>query len=156
MDIVGTPPIRRDLFWTAKVAAAISWLLIPAQALGVNVAIFDWSSLRLPAILLMVAGLLVMGVAGKYLGSSTRVGLPREATQLKTSGVYRFSRNPMYFALFLVCLGSCLYAPHWVNFAATAVTIAIHHRIVRAEEKFLVVRFGPAWRDYAARVRRYV
>ena len=45
----------------------------------------------------------------------------------------------------LVLLAACL-----------LVTAIVHHRIVLAEERFLERRFGRAWLDYRARVRRYL
>lgn len=62
----------------------------------------------------------------------------------------------MYLGAFLICIGSCLYSMHIVNFALCILGIAIHHRIVLREEKFLNERFGEQWLTYRQRVPRYI
>ena len=153
---VGTPTIHPALFVLSKVAVFGSWVLALLRRFDV------WApSTRLPALpgiaaVLALLGLVILAVALAALGLSTRVGLPAEGTRLRTDGIYRFSRNPMYVAVYLICTAAMLYAPHWSVILASLVGCVLHHRIVLAEEKFLEARFGQAWRDYRARVRRYL
>ena len=44
----------------------------------------------------------------------------------------------------------------WKAFLLGLAAVGVHHRIVLAEEKFLLERFGRAYCDYAARTRRYL
>jgi protein-S-isoprenylcysteine O-methyltransferase Ste14 len=155
-DILGRPTIHPALFVLSKLAVLLSWLLVAAKLTGL------WSPSTLfpalPSIAgpLFALGLAVIVLAIPMLGPSVRVGLPREETRLRTGGLYRFSRNPMYVGVYLLCIASVLYVPHgWV--IACALTGAfLHHRIVLAEETFLEARFGDAWRGYRAKVRRYL
>jgi protein-S-isoprenylcysteine O-methyltransferase Ste14 len=89
------------------------------------------------------------------LGTSLRIGLPREETALVTSGIYGLSRNPIYLAIFCLLGASLLYAFSWVNLAAVLISVALHHRIVLAEETYLVNRFVE-YSSYKRRVRRYL
>jgi protein-S-isoprenylcysteine O-methyltransferase Ste14 len=84
------------------------------------------------------------------------MGLPDEETELRTAGIYRISRNPMYVGFLLTGLASCLYAPHPLNFVLLIVFVLIHHQIVIAEEEFLIRRFKEDWLEYRFRVRRYL
>jgi protein-S-isoprenylcysteine O-methyltransferase Ste14 len=43
-----------------------------------------------------------------------------------------------------------------IALALALFSIAVHHRIVLAEERFLAGAFGPAYQDYCHRVRRYL
>lgn len=105
---------------------------------------------------LALAGLLTVVAASRWLGRSLRIGLPRGPTQLRTGGLYRFSRNPIYLGVYLVALGGVLYTPHPVVVVSAIVTVWLHHRIVLAEERFLERRFGDDWREFRRRVPRYL
>ncbi len=106
--------------------------------------------------MLAAAGLLLLILGFASLGRSVAVGLPEEETHLKTGGVYRFTRNPMYLGGYIICLGSCLYTPHLLNILFAATAIGVHHLIVTREEQFLTQRFGLQWLDYSRRVPRYL
>lgn len=156
MTWLGRPPIPRLPFALGKLAIAASWAFLAAHFVGLGPAIPAPLALRVAAACLLAVGLPLFVVAMWQLGRSLRVGLPDEPTELETAGLYAHSRNPIYVAVFLVCTASSLYWPHPVNVACTLAAMAIHHRIVLAEERFLEQRFGQQWRSYAARVRRYV
>lgn len=153
--LIGTPPINPVLFAIGKAAVAVAWALPIIQFFGVPIRRSDAWLLPLVAAL-VVAGLMVMALASRSLGSSLRVGLPTDATALKTSGIYRFTRHPIYIALFLLSLASCLYCPHPVVIVCAVLGAVVHHRIALGEESFLEKRFGSAWLDHKARVPRYL
>ncbi|WP_082305005.1 isoprenylcysteine carboxylmethyltransferase family protein [Persicobacter sp. CCB-QB2] len=91
-----------------------------------------------------------------YLGSSLRFGLPREQTKLKTSGPYRFSRNPIYLGLYLIIFAAALALNLWWAWAIAILNFIVYHRIIQAEESFLAEKFGDPYRDYCQSVRRYL
>jgi protein-S-isoprenylcysteine O-methyltransferase Ste14 len=62
----------------------------------------------------------------------------------------------MYVGFFCMWLASSLYVMNPVVWLLSLFAVAVHHLIVRREEAFLARRFGAAWDDYRARVRRYV
>jgi len=154
---LGTPTIDKFLFISGKIALFISW------GLFMNKALFPKSGyIPVPAFLSWGATLLLwigtgIVIAAFYsLGESLKVGLPIEETKLKTHGIYRFSRNPLYAGVCLINIASCLYFPDLVNIVFTIFGLYIHHQIVIGEEKFLESRFGSAWEEYHDKVRRYV
>jgi protein-S-isoprenylcysteine O-methyltransferase Ste14 len=153
---MGQAPIPIVPFVAGKLAIAVSWAFMVARFLGWGPATPGPLVARVGAALLLAVGVPLFVAATFHLGQSLRVGLPDEATELKTGGLYAFSRNPIYLAVFLTCAASCLYWPHPLNIACAVLAIAVHHVIVLAEERFLSQRFGQAWQRYAARVRRYV
>ncbi len=75
---------------------------------------------------------------------------------LRQSGLYRFSRNPMYVAYFLFFLGCALLtrSPVWLAFVLVFQVSA--HWIVLSEERWCAQMFGDAYLAYAKRVRRYL
>jgi len=83
---------------------------------------------------------------------------PREpTTALVVSGPFRFSRNPLYVALTLMYAGLAVVAnAFWVLVLLVPVLLVLHSGVVRREERYLEAKFGEAYRQYRARVRRYL
>jgi protein-S-isoprenylcysteine O-methyltransferase Ste14 len=76
---------------------------------------------------------------------------------LVTSGPYRFSRNPMYVAVFVILLGWWLLWDRTVLLIyALGVLCAFHLRVVLAEEPWAARRFGAQWEAYRDRVPRWL
>lgn len=153
--IFGTPTINPALFAMGKLSLVVIVAAPLAQLAGLRLAA-PVPGMTIPAAVLAAAGLLILAVALRELGSSLRVGLPAEETVLKTSGIYRFSRHPIYLAMFILCIAAVLYCPHPAVIAAAIVAAAIHHLIALGEERFLERRFGRAWTEHKARVPRYL
>jgi protein-S-isoprenylcysteine O-methyltransferase Ste14 len=156
MDPLGKSPIPVPLLILGKAAMAGSLLFFALKRTVAGALVFESALVQIIGIVLAGVGALVVILGFVSLGSSVSVGLPREKTRLRTHGVFRMTRNPLYFGAFLACIGSCLYAPHIVNFILCALTMVIHHRVVLKEEEWLEKQFGPKWLDYRRRVRRYV
>lgn len=72
-------------------------------------------------------------------------------------GLYRFSRNPMYVAVFLILCGWALgFRSRALWIYAGAVLVGFHLRVVLFEEPWLVRTHGEAWKRYRARVPRWL
>ena len=82
---------------------------------------------------------------------------PDAASSLVTSGVYRFTRNPMY-------LGLCLWLLAWACFLSSALAflgpilfiLYINRFQIVPEETALSRIFGAAFSNYQAKVRRWL
>jgi protein-S-isoprenylcysteine O-methyltransferase Ste14 len=155
VDPIGKSPISLPLLVIGKTAMITCWCFFLVKSLNIAGMVYDSAVTRAVGVLLFAAGLVLVMLAFVSLGASLSVGLPEGRTELKTGGVYRMTRNPIYLGAFLMCGGSCLYAIHPVNALLLAVTLFIHHRIVRKEEEFLEKRFGQEWLHYRKRVPRY-
>jgi protein-S-isoprenylcysteine O-methyltransferase Ste14 len=107
------------------------------------------------AAILVSFGAVLLILAFRDLGDSLRVGLPGEATMLKTNGIYQLSRNPIYVGVDLIAIASVLFIPGIINTACAIAGIAVHHAIILSEEKFLEGRFGNDWLNYKRKTRRY-
>lgn len=77
---------------------------------------------------------------------------------LVTSGLYRYSRSPMYVSVLLILLGWTLTfgALRGLGAYTAIVAIAFHVRVVLFEEPWLARTHGTVWEDYARRVRRWL
>jgi protein-S-isoprenylcysteine O-methyltransferase Ste14 len=79
------------------------------------------------------------------------------ATTLVTRGPFRFSRNPLYLALTVIYLGAAgLLNSLWPVLLLPAVLWFMHWGVIIREERYLERKFGPAYQEYKARVRRWL
>lgn len=76
---------------------------------------------------------------------------------LVVSGLYRYSRNPMYVGVLLVLVGWAVSWPSlslWIY--AVAIASAFHLRVILAEEPWLARTFGASWESYRHAVPRWI
>ena len=82
---------------------------------------------------------------------------PESATSLVTSGVYRFTRNPMYLGLCLVLLAWAVFlSSAWAVLGPVAFVLYINQFQIAPEEKVLSKLFGQAFAEYQSKVRRWL
>jgi protein-S-isoprenylcysteine O-methyltransferase Ste14 len=154
---MGKPTIQPAVFFIGKVALFTSWGFLLVHAILILMG-QPFTQILYPATAAGIAslGTVFMVFAFRDLGDSLRVGLPGEETTLKTSGIYRFSRNPIYVGVDLIAIASVLFIPLIINIVCAVVGIAVHHLIILSEEKFLEGRFGEGWKNYRQKTRRYI
>ena len=105
----------------------------------------------------LTAGALV-GLAGvREVARHHTTIVPHHAVStLVSTGVYRFSRNPMYAGLAIAYFGGALLAGSWWPLATLPIAlVAVRRLVIDPEERYLAARFGHAYADYRARVRRW-
>ena len=74
-----------------------------------------------------------------------------------TTGVYRISRNPEYFSVFLQYLGIGISCLSWVFvLCAVAWIISFHIEVVQSEEPSLIEKYGDAYKEYMNRTPRWI
>jgi protein-S-isoprenylcysteine O-methyltransferase Ste14 len=106
---------------------------------------------------LLVAGLALMVTAQLDLDASWRVGIdPAARPGLVTSGLYRYSRNPIFLAFLVILVGYALLIPTVLSLALLVGTYVGVRLQIAAEEAYLKHAYGEAYRDYAGRVGRFV
>jgi protein-S-isoprenylcysteine O-methyltransferase Ste14 len=79
------------------------------------------------------------------------------STVLITSGLYRFSRNPMYLGMLLVLLGVTVLLGTLSPVLPVPVFVyVLTTRFIRAEEAMLLDEFGEDYAAYCRKVRRWI
>ena len=82
---------------------------------------------------------------------------PSAATALVTSGIYTWSRNPMYLGLLLVLLAWGLFLAHPVSLLLIPGFVLYMNRFqIIPEERVLAASFGADFEAYRTQVRRWV
>jgi protein-S-isoprenylcysteine O-methyltransferase Ste14 len=108
-------------------------------------------------VFLCVVGLLLMLWSLLSFGMSFRVGIDTaHPDKLVTTGVFAFSRNPIYVAFWMVMIGQFLILPNWILLVYLAAATWLFHRQVLREEAYLSKYYGREYSEYANRVRRYL
>lgn len=157
IDMDGEPPINRIVFLTSKYLIIIVWAAMVLQNWGINLSFFQAPNFVRPvSISLWIIGFSLLFIGRFGMGSSFRIGSPKESTSLRTDGLFRFSRNPMYLGVFTTLLAAVLYTFSPILLLIAIYIIAIHHKIVLAEEEYLQNVFGDEYLTYCGKVRRYI
>ncbi len=156
MKIIGKPTIAPILFYSGKICGYITWVFLAGYLLNVIPRSGVQSTfLQSFSIMLLGIGLIIVTLSLVHLGRSTRLGLPTGNTTLKTTGIYRFSRNPMYFGFNLLTIASMLYCVNIVLPIMGIYSMITYHLIILGEEKFLEERFGEEYSSYKKKTGRY-
>ena len=147
-------------------------LKIPPPAVALVVALAMWGIsgvMRFDMLLLpRVAGALAIAVVGAGIALSgarafrrARTTIsplkPDAASSLVTSGVFRYTRNPMYLGICLVLVAWALYLSSAAAFLGPVVFVVYITRFqIMPEERVLAGIFGATFADYRIRTRRWV
>lgn len=82
---------------------------------------------------------------------------PERASSLVSTGVYRITRNPMYLGMASLLLAWVLYLGSWLALAGPLAYVLYLNRFqIVPEERALLALFGDEYRQYMARVRRWL
>lgn len=107
---------------------------------------------------LLAWGYLQYRLVGNYRlregGGGPGISIPPR--RLVASGPYRYCRNPMYLGHLIFLAGLAFTLNSWFAAAVLAYHLVWFDRRVREDEARLAARFGAAYRDYAARVQRWL
>jgi len=112
----------------------------------------------LPALLGVAA--LAVGSAGvqSFRRAKTTVNpmTPDACSSLVISGIFRFTRNPMYVALLLFLIAWGIFLANIYSLALIVIYFVYLNRFqIRPEERALEAVFGAEYLDYMKRVRRW-
>ena len=143
----------------------------PVVALLIGVAMWfgagELASFQVPLVVRLVAFMVIALVGGatalagdlEFKRARTTINpfKPENSTALVTSGIYRFTRNPMYVGLTLVLLGwAAFLCSAWALLGPIVFVLYIGRFQIVPEERALSAKFGAAYTEYMARVRRWL
>jgi protein-S-isoprenylcysteine O-methyltransferase Ste14 len=122
----------------------------------------DWlfgDTLRiLLAAILLIAGIALMVLGGsRFAAAGTNIQTRKPTTALVTSGIYRYTRNPIYLGMTLIYMALSLFADSSIALAGLPVVLAvIRYGVIAREESYLEAKFGAEYQAYKSAVRRWV
>lgn len=157
MELIGKSSINPVLFYSGKILGYITWIVF-VYSLFDNcfVCNYGFTFRQVVAYFTLFVGIVFTIVSLINLGKSTRLGLPSDETVLKTNGLYKISRNPMYVGFGLFTITAIIYTANLFIFIPGVYSLIVYHLIIKSEERFLMDRFGTDYENYKKRVRRYL
>lgn len=146
LALIDLPPV-----WLALHMIA-AWTLVP-----VSPAVFGAAGDRIGQAL-VVLGVAITLVAVLQMTHHQTTVIPRRApSALVTTGLFAWSRNPIYLADALILTGAILWMDAGLALPLVAVFVwLIQTRFIRDEESRLTMAFGPEFDLWAARTRRWI
>ncbi len=127
--------------------------VLPSLELPLDVLAFAGGTFGLTGMAIIVAGIISI----RHARTTINPTKPDSASTLVTSGIYRYTRNPMYLGVVLALVG-------WAAFLANALALigafafaAYMNRFqIEPEERALSAIFGAEYAAYMSRVRRWL
>ena len=140
--------------WLAMSSYFIGVLLVGEKQLMAKFTatpwVFAWVGLSFVAFLASVV--FIQGRMG-FAASANTFGKPNH---LVTGGLFQFSRNPIFLAFWLPLLSLTLLSVGAGLFALGFYVVSMNLTVLRTEERDLTKLFGQTYRDYAAKVPRWI
>ncbi len=160
---MGQPTIQPILFYTGKFLLFGVWALFafiaifPEYRRAVPFLIQDFTPevQKLLAVVFLIPANLIIVPAYLSMGLVTHIGIPSGKHELRTSGIYKISRNPMYASFIFLNTATFLFLPSLLLLAIMLYGMIVHHFIILGEEKYLEKEFGDEYRIYKTKVPRY-
>lgn len=109
----------------------------------------------------LLAGAAILGLGAWAVSLMRKSGQSenpwKPTTRILDYGPYRFTRNPMYLQMVIVCIGfAILLANPWILLLVPLCVWALQQFVIRPEEAYLERKFGAEYLAYRARVRRWL
>jgi protein-S-isoprenylcysteine O-methyltransferase Ste14 len=146
------PPAAPPLIYLAFfLPAYFLHMVLPLPILSMG-----WS--LIPAVLFTLGGVVIFsGAALAFRRAGTPLSVFKPAKKLLTTGPYLRTRNPIYLSFAWIYLGFAFWtASLWPFLFLIPLVITINRLVIAREEAHLEARFGQDYRDYKARVRRWM
>jgi protein-S-isoprenylcysteine O-methyltransferase Ste14 len=125
-------------------AVALGWLLILAGAIGY----------LSTALSFLIRG---KGTPAIWFTRKVKFLIGEEPMRTVTTGLYRYSRNPMYLSVFVVTIGvGLIHRDSFILLYAVFVFILFHLAVVFIEEPHLKEKFGATYLEYMKKTRRWL
>lgn len=108
---------------------------------------------------LMLAGLSLAILSQVTMGTSWKIGVPRgkeDKQTLITTGLYAFSRNPIYVGIMIFLLGGSLIAPSALTAICLFSTFFLVQKVITREEAYMHSMFGKQYKAYTQKVLRWL
>lgn len=139
----------------ALLVAGAMWMakLAPFLAIPRNIGLLAAGTLAMTGFAIAGAGLILFRRAG----TTVHPHKPQETSALVTTGIYRFSRNPMYTGLLLVLAAWAVYLTSiWALAGPVVFVLYINRFQIAPEERVLSAKFSESYAAYRSRVRPWL
>jgi protein-S-isoprenylcysteine O-methyltransferase Ste14 len=117
----------------------------------------EYSTVKVIGLIFMAFALTWTATAQMQMGKSWRIGIDTEnKTDLVEKGLFKVSRNPIFFGMRMALLGFFLSLPNAFTLLAIFLADVLMQIQVRLEEEFLTDLHGENYLNYKRKVRRWI
>jgi protein-S-isoprenylcysteine O-methyltransferase Ste14 len=107
--------------------------------------------------LVVIGFLLGLGAVLAFRRARTTLDPYHPVSSIVTSGIYGFSRNPIYLSFLLMVIGIPLNTgTYWGIILAPLFILFCNKLVIEHEEAYLEKKFGETYTSYKSRVRRWL
>lgn len=111
---------------------------------------------RIIAVILCFASLLITMLGHFDMAQSWRIGIDRvNDAPLVQTGLFRFSRNPVFLSMIVVLISIFFLIPNAITLLILVSGYILIQLQVRLEEEFLLQKHGDVYKRYCEKVRRW-
>ena len=138
-------------------AAAMYWLAHSKFAIPIN--ILAHMELEIALTILLVAVLIAFCAVWSFKQAQTTISptKPQNSAALVTTGLFKYSRNPMYVAVALSLFAFVIYLNDYLSLiGVVAFVLYITQFQIKPEERVLREKFGAPYETYLSSVRRWI
>lgn len=108
-------------------------------------------------IILMLFSLAWVLMAQFQMKNSWRIGIDEDLkTDLITTGLFNYSRNPIFLGILLSLIGMFLMVPTFISLSFLIIANILIQTQIRLEEEFLLKQHDKVYLQYKAKVRRFL
>ena len=115
---------------------------------------------QIVSVVILIIGLIVIvSPVVDFIKSKTTVNPVKfkNVNRLVTTGIYRYSRNPMYLGMILIIISTTVYYLNFLSvFSPLIFYIWINKFQINREEIFLEDKFGSEYLKYKSKTRRWI
>ena len=112
------------------------------------------------SIFILSAGILIfVNPVLQFIKSKTTVNPIQfeEVNKLVTSGIFKYSRNPMYLGMMMIVLSTSIFYLNIYSILTPLLFILwINKFQIKREEEFLIEKFGDEYLSYKKKTRRWI
>jgi len=147
--VIAFPP----LIWLvgAVISALVHFFLIRLPIMSYRACLVCGIVLVILVPTLALSALVTTKAAG------TNVDPAKPALTIVRGGPFRFTRNPMYFALCLLQVALGFFLNDWITLLfVIPLALILHYGVVLREERYLAAKFGEPYLELKRQVRRWL
>lgn len=149
---------KDKVFYIEATLKTATYVIVPVEVISIFVSKGQASQgLVFTGAVIAIIGDVIFAAAVLTMKDSWRAGIAEnDKTEMITSGIYRFSRNPAFLGFDCVYIGILLMFFNWVLLLFTIFAMVMLHLQILQEEKYLPHVFGEAYANYKNKVCRYI
>ena len=131
--------------------------LVSKYSLNTN---FNLNGINILALVFLIIAIIMIVLSiNKFKKNRTTISplRPNKTSSLITSGIYNYTRNPMYLGLLLMLFSTALFMKNFISFLIIPLfVIFVTKNQIIPEEQILENIFGKEYRNYKKKVKRWI